>query len=86
MSSIDCVVQDAQTRQIIGRGTERGGLYYVDEATQKGYILLDRGHPYHQLLLWHRPLGHTSLGYLKRLFSSLNNCNVPLNCDACVLA
>ena len=25
-------------------------------------------------------------GYLKRLFPSLNNCNAPLNCEACVIA
>ena len=30
-------------------------------------------------------LDHPSLGYLKRLFPSLNNCNAPLDCEACVL-
>ena len=36
--------------------------------------------------MWYRRLGHPSLGYLKRLFLCLNNCNAPLDCEACVLA
>uniref|UniRef100_A0A803MVW9 GAG-pre-integrase domain-containing protein n=1 Tax=Chenopodium quinoa TaxID=63459 RepID=A0A803MVW9_CHEQI len=55
--------QDAQTRQIIGHGTERGGLYYVDEATQQGQAMLAHGSPEHQVWMWHRRLGHPSLGY-----------------------
>ena len=30
-----CVLQDIRTRRIIGHGTERQGLYYVDEITQQ---------------------------------------------------
>ena len=40
MSSIDCIVQDARTGKIIGRGTERGGLYFVDELTRVTLCLL----------------------------------------------
>ena len=36
--------------------------------------------------MWHRRLGHPSLGYLKRLFPLFNNSNQTLNCEACVLA
>ena len=86
MSSIDCVVQDARTGKSIGRGTERGGLYYVDKATQKGHTLLAHGSLDHQLWMWYRRLRHPSLGYLKHLFPSLNNCNVTLNCEAYVQA
>ena len=49
MSSTDCVVQDAQTGKNIGRVTERGGLYYVDEATQKDHTLLAHGFADHHL-------------------------------------
>ena len=49
MSSTYYVVQDAQTGKIIGRGTERGGLYYVDEVTQKGHTLLGHGSNDHKL-------------------------------------
>ena len=86
ISSTNCVVQDAQNGKIIRRCTKRGGFYYVDEATQKGHTLLAYGSPDHQLWMLHRRLGHPSLGYPKRLFPSLNNCNIPLNCEACVLA
>ena len=49
MSSSGCIVQDAQTGAIIGHGTERDGLYYVDEAIQTGHTSLARGFPDHQL-------------------------------------
>ena len=49
MSSTNCVVQDAQTGRIIGRGIERGGVYYVDEATKKGHTLLAHESPDHQM-------------------------------------
>lgn len=57
MSSSHCVVQDARIGNILGRGTERGGLYYVDEATKKGHTLLARGSLNQQLWIWHRRLG-----------------------------
>ena len=86
LTSENCVVQDAQTRTIIGRGTERGGLYYVDEVIQISGAMLAHGSPAHQLWTLHRRLGHPSLGYLKRLFPSLNNCTTSLDCETCVLA
>ena len=86
MTSSDCIVQDARTGKIIGHGTERDGLYYVDETTQKGHTSLAHRSYDHQLWTWHRRLGHPSLGYLKRLFPSFSNCNVPLDCEACVFA
>ncbi|XP_057518458.1 uncharacterized protein LOC130799377 [Amaranthus tricolor] len=86
MTSTGCTVQDAQTGAIIGRGTERGGLYYVDEAGHKGHTSLARRSSNHQLRMWHRRLGHPSVGYLKRLFPSLRSCNNSLDCESCVLA
>uniref|UniRef100_A0A803KQ64 Uncharacterized protein n=1 Tax=Chenopodium quinoa TaxID=63459 RepID=A0A803KQ64_CHEQI len=44
--------QDAQTGRIIGRGIERGGLYYVDEATQQGNALLAHGSPEYQIWMY----------------------------------
>ena len=38
-----CLVQDIRMRRIIGRGTERGGFYYVDEVTQQGNAMLAHG-------------------------------------------
>uniref|UniRef100_A0A803M5B1 Retrovirus-related Pol polyprotein from transposon TNT 1-94 n=1 Tax=Chenopodium quinoa TaxID=63459 RepID=A0A803M5B1_CHEQI len=48
------LLSDAQTEAVIGRGTERGGLYYVDETTQHGKAMLTHGSPEHQLWTWHR--------------------------------
>ncbi|XP_057519955.1 putative AC transposase isoform X2 [Amaranthus tricolor] len=62
--------QDARTGKIIGRGTERGGLYYVDAVIQKGGAMLAHGSPAHQLRTWHRRLGHPSLGNLGRHLGS----------------
>jgi len=35
-----CLLQDILMKEIIGRGTERGGLYYVDEVAHKGHVML----------------------------------------------
>jgi len=35
-----CLLQDILTKKIIGRDTERGGLYYVDEVAHKEYAML----------------------------------------------
>ena len=53
IQSDGCVVQDALAGTIIGRGIERGGLYYVDETTQNGQAMLTCGSPDHQLWMWH---------------------------------
>nr|GEW06654.1 putative ribonuclease H-like domain-containing protein [Tanacetum cinerariifolium] len=38
-----CLLQDIRTGQIIGRGTKNQGLYYVDEVTQSGTMMLAHG-------------------------------------------
>ena len=35
-----CLLQDILTMEIIGRCTEHGGLYYVDEVAHKGHAML----------------------------------------------
>nr|GEY43252.1 putative ribonuclease H-like domain-containing protein [Tanacetum cinerariifolium] len=45
---------DIQTGKIIGRGTERQGLYYVDEVvTQQGTVMLAHGSTSREAWLWH---------------------------------
>jgi len=46
-----CLLQDILTKEIIGRGTERGGLYYVDEVAHKGHVMLAHGTVTRQLWL-----------------------------------
>lgn len=38
-----CLLQDIQTGKIIGRGSERAGLYFVDEVNQQGTATLTHG-------------------------------------------
>jgi len=82
-----CLLQDILTKEIIGRGTERGGLYYVDEVAHKGYAMLAHETIIRKLWLWHRRLSHPSFGYLKILFLSLFTSNTePIKCETCIRA
>nr|GEV85925.1 hypothetical protein [Tanacetum cinerariifolium] len=54
---------DIRTGRIIGRGTERDGLYYVDEVVQSGTVMLAHGTIEREAWLWHRRLGHPSYYY-----------------------
>ncbi|GJT23730.1 putative ribonuclease H-like domain-containing protein [Tanacetum coccineum] len=56
-----CILQDIRTGAIIGRGTERKGLYYVDELTTSGIVMLAHGTSDREAWLWHRRLGHPSV-------------------------
>ena len=81
-----CIVQDAQTWQIIERGIERGGLYYLEEETQKGKAVLVHGSKERQLWTWHRRLGHPSVGYLEKLFPNFVGLKTEFKCETCILA
>ena len=73
-------------RRIIGRGTERQGLYYVDEiAQQGGTAMLAHGSANREAWLWHRRLGHPSSGYFKLLFPKFSHFK-DITCESCVLA
>jgi len=79
-----CIFQDLSMRKEIGRGHERGGLYYLQ---------LD---PSHVSLastslsseLWHQRLGHPSRDRLNKLQTTLSfsSNNAPFACDVCPLA
>jgi len=43
MFSNFCILQDILTKEIIGYGIEREGLYYIDEVVQKGHAMLAHG-------------------------------------------
>ncbi|GAV90875.1 gag_pre-integrs domain-containing protein, partial [Cephalotus follicularis] len=60
-----CLFQDILTKEIIGRGTKRGGLYYLDDfttgcANHTQHVFNDKEQ---QIWLWHRRLGHPSFSY-----------------------
>nr|GFB56439.1 putative ribonuclease H-like domain-containing protein [Tanacetum cinerariifolium] len=46
--------KDIRTGRIIGRGTEKHGLYYVDEVTQSGTVMLTHGTTEREAWLCHR--------------------------------
>ena len=55
---------------IIGRGTKRKGLYYVDDVASGHVHQVQRhnGNNHKKIWLWHRRLGHASFGYIKSYF------------------
>ncbi|KAF5478513.1 hypothetical protein F2P56_005065 [Juglans regia] len=81
--------QDILTKEIIGRGTKRGGLYYMDDFDfSQANTMLRTDDKERQIWLWHRRLGHPSFSYLKRLFPSLfsNLHESDFRCETCILA
>ncbi|KAK3005339.1 hypothetical protein RJ639_015952 [Escallonia herrerae] len=64
-----CLFQDLRNKKIIGRGTKREGLYYMDDLsigqTNTAHGTNDKER---QIWLWHYRLGHPSFSYLKHLF------------------
>nr|GEY98071.1 hypothetical protein [Tanacetum cinerariifolium] len=53
-----CILQDIRTGWIIRCGTEREGLYYVDEVNTSGTVMLAHETSEREAWLWHRRLGH----------------------------
>ncbi|KAG8649481.1 hypothetical protein MANES_08G099122v8, partial [Manihot esculenta] len=51
---------DIHTGTVLGRGTEKDGLYYVEEVSSTGSAHLAQGSSTRQLWLWHRRYGHPS--------------------------
>ncbi|WKA00241.1 hypothetical protein VitviT2T_018620 [Vitis vinifera] len=68
-----CLLQDILTKEIIGRGTKKGGLYYMEDFSigQANHTRSSSDRNKANILLWHRRLGHPSFGYLKLVFPTL---------------
>ncbi|KAJ9535774.1 hypothetical protein OSB04_un001074 [Centaurea solstitialis] len=91
-----CVFKDITTKKTIGYGVRRGKLYYLElePKTSKRVerALVAKGHQGNKkeldIWLYHRRFGHTSFGYLKRLFPTLfEKCDVSkFHCEVCELA
>ena len=90
MFSTFCLLQDIRTQAIIGHGTKRKGLYYIDDVASGHvhHIQSRNGDKQKKIWLWHHRLGHASFGYLKKLFPSLFK-DIPdssFKCNVCILA
>ena len=84
------LLQDIQTWAMIGRGTKRRGLYYMDDVSASRVNHVSSGHNNKNktIWLWHRRLGHASFGYLKKLLLSLFGgfSYSDFQCNDCILA
>ncbi|KAK8951274.1 hypothetical protein KSP39_PZI003194 [Platanthera zijinensis] len=85
-----CLFQDILSKEIIGRGTRRGGLYYLDDFSpgKANYMHHQTSNQERQIWLWHRRLGHPSFSYLRHLLPNLFSHvrHVDFNCDTCIKA
>lgn len=90
MYSTFCLLQDILIKEIIGRGTKKGGLYYVDDFSsgRANHMHHTVSNKERQIWLWHHRLGHPSFEYLKHLLSGLfsNVSHLNFKCDTCILA
>lgn len=85
-----CLLQDILTKEIIGRGTKRGGLYYMDDfsSSKANNMQQSSNVKERQIRLWHARLGHPSFSYMKHLFPKLflDLHKSDFKCDTCILA
>lgn len=90
-----CLFQDLLTRAVIGCGTRRGKLYYLDltedcckRLGKAHHVRGDESVRMKKIWLWHKRLGHASFGYLKLLFPDLCSqfAASDFHCETCVLA
>lgn len=85
----DCIFQEMKTHLILGYGTRRGRLYYLEEhprsqAYHTRINQVERNMPW----LWNRRLRHLSFSYLRRLKPTLllNVMDSEFKCGTCELA
>jgi len=85
-----CLFQDILKKKIIGRGTKREGLYYMDDFSsgRVNTVKHSSSTKEKQIWLWHAWLGHPSFSYMRQLFpqlfSGLNY--LEFKCETCILA
>jgi len=85
-----CLFQDILKKKIIGRGTKREGLYYMDDFSsgRVNTVKHSSSTKEKQIWLWQAWLGHPSFSYMRQLFpqlfSGLNY--LEFKCETCILA
>ena len=83
-----CVFQELKSGRVLGTGTERDGLYYLDNKVAPLALSTVSTSNTDELLLLHHRLGHPSFQSLGRMFPSLftSCCKEKLICEVCELA
>ena len=83
-----CVLQELKSGRIIGTGTERDGLYYLDNTPSPAALTTRSATSTDELFLLHCRLGHLSFQSLGRMFPSYfeSCCKENLVCEVCDLA
>lgn len=83
-----CIFQDTLTKETLGHGTRRGGLYYLEDLNCGKAFHVRNEKLKNKVWLWHRRLGHPSFGYMRKLlphlFVGFNN--EEFICETCVKA
>jgi len=86
------VFKDIQTQRTIGYGTRWGKLYYLELTSASSHQLAQafsaNKSADSEVWLWHKRLGHSSFGYLKKLLPKLfiKLSNSDFKCEVCELA
>ena len=76
-----CLIQDLTTKQIIGRGYESGGHYFLDDRVHHSVACSVKS----SLFEMHCRLGHLPLAILKKLYPHFNLVST-LECESCQFA
>ncbi|XP_021756883.1 uncharacterized protein LOC110721955 [Chenopodium quinoa] len=80
-NSLTCTIQDQRTREVIGTGDLRDGLYYFREEASIAAVSIEDSS---NLKLWHRRLGHPSEKVVKLLpFLSNSRGHLNKDCEVC---
>ena len=86
-NSSQCTIQDLHTREVIGTGDRRDGLYFLREDTMVQVVSAVLVNNSSSLELWHSRLGHPSEKVVKWLpFFNNTPCSLPKDCEVCYRA
>ena len=79
-----CLLQDILTKEIIGHGTKKRGLYYMDDFSSS------QAHHMHHASIKERQIWllHPSFSYMKYLFLDLfsKSPDSDFKCDTCIIS
>ncbi|XP_021746631.1 uncharacterized protein LOC110712474 [Chenopodium quinoa] len=82
-NSYICAIQD-QTKELIGTGTRRDGLYYFSKTDLVHHVSALAANS--ELVLWHRLMGHPSEKVVKLLPTVSNKACLDKGCEVCMRA